>query len=272
MADKKQEFEVVKELRKHKVIKLLMATTLASPLLEKLNLQDEKIDEIFNMLNKEKKEKQIQEKAKEDRDNQIMINNFLKTSRKFNVWLGNEKEFKTAKFKAIISGIVSIILGIVTPAVASGALLMESWALFSLVWMAMSIFLTAYVIRLKKETENGNLVSNSFEKFVFDPIIHTSVNTKKEKKKFIIFRVITYIMIILDVICLIGEYRGIWSISALILEVLYFVAIIINRKFLLDFYTYFDGRVKYVGLNKLGQKVEIIYDLITKQFYVENKK
>lgn len=31
--------EVVKELRKHKVIKLLMATTLASPLLEKLNLQ-----------------------------------------------------------------------------------------------------------------------------------------------------------------------------------------------------------------------------------------
>lgn len=31
--------EVIKELRKHKVIKLLMATTLASPLLEKLNLQ-----------------------------------------------------------------------------------------------------------------------------------------------------------------------------------------------------------------------------------------
>ena len=31
--------ETVKELRKHKVIKLLMATTLASPLLEKLNLQ-----------------------------------------------------------------------------------------------------------------------------------------------------------------------------------------------------------------------------------------
>lgn len=31
--------KVIKELRKHKVIKLLMATTLASPLLEKLNLQ-----------------------------------------------------------------------------------------------------------------------------------------------------------------------------------------------------------------------------------------
>ena len=31
--------EVVKELRKHKVMKMLMATTLASPLLEKLNLQ-----------------------------------------------------------------------------------------------------------------------------------------------------------------------------------------------------------------------------------------
>ena len=31
--------ETIKELRKHKVIKLLMATTLASPLLEKLNLQ-----------------------------------------------------------------------------------------------------------------------------------------------------------------------------------------------------------------------------------------
>jgi len=77
---------------------------------------------------------------------------------------------------------------------------------------------------------------------------------------------------VLDIICLIGKYSGIWSISALILEVLYFVVIIINRKYLLDFYTYFDARIKYVGLDRSGKNVSVIYDLITKQFYVEKTK
>ena len=127
-------------------------------ILEKLNLQDEKIEEIFNILNKEKKEQEIVEKAKEEIDNQLAFNNFLKTSKKINVWIGKKEEFIKAKAKAIISGIVSIILGIVAPAVSSGALLMKSFSIFGVVWMAMTIFLTAYVIRLKKETENEKLV------------------------------------------------------------------------------------------------------------------
>ena len=241
-------------------------------ILEKLNLQDEKIEEIFNILNKEKKEQEIVEKAKEEIDNQLAFNNFLKTSKKINVWIGKKEEFIKAKAKAIISGIVSIILGIVAPAVSSAALLMESFSIFGVVWMAMTIFLTAYVIRLKKETENEKLYENSFEKFVYDPKLYVRINTLKEKKKFLIFRIIAYILIVLDIICLIGEYRGIWSISALILEILYFVAIIINRKCLLDFYTYFDARIKYVGLNRTGKNVSLIYDLITKQFYVEKTK
>ena len=238
-------------------------------ILEKLEIQDEKIEEIFNILKNEKTVKDESQKKKEEVENQIEVNNFLQTSKKINFWVGTKQEFKKTKIKAIISGVISILLGIVTPAVSSGALLMESFSIFTLVWMAMTIFLTAYVIRLEKETENGKLVDNTFEKYEYYPQIRAYINTSKEKKKFLICRIFTYILIVLDVICLISEFKGVWSVIALILEVLYFASIIVYRKYLVNFYIGYDIKMKYEGVNRLGRKVIVMYDLIIKDFYNE---
>lgn len=241
-------------------------------ILEKLEVQDEKIEEIYKILQNKTLNEEINNKEIKEKNDQLLINQFIKTSTKYNVWIGKDEEFKKTKGKTIVSGVVSILLGIITPVISSIALLMESFSLFGIIWMVMSIVITAYVIRLKKETENEKLSKNTFEKYVYNLQICAYVNTSKEKRKYLFFRIFTYIMIVLDIICLISEYRGFISLLAIFLEILLFASIIIFRKFLIDFYLYYDAKIKYIGFNFEGKKVIIIFDLLSNKFYLENDK
>ena len=62
-------------------------------ILEKLEIQDEKIEEIFNILKNEKTVKEESQKKKEEVENQIEVSNFLQTSNKINFWVGTGQEF-----------------------------------------------------------------------------------------------------------------------------------------------------------------------------------
>ena len=195
---------------------------------------EEKNDLIIDKLEKQEQEiKRISNKldslgpSGEEKKN-IFISKLVK-SKKYYVWFGREKIFAKERNNTIKYLFITICFGVVSTILTSlASKIYTTFTFFENMWLGALIFILIYTFTYSKKIladdyVNKTIYINSYINAVKFPLVR-----HKEKNKYLVFRILSYISVFLNIFMIFEYYSGTVDIFALIFEILYFVFSIIS--------------------------------------------
>ena len=243
-----------------------------SSVLEKLDKQDEKLDQIIGKLENNNATNVVINKEIKQSNSNYLWNKYLRLSKKEYLWSGPYNYFKKSKYLLCIFSLVSILLGIVSTIFTTTSFgLYSTFSLFENIEIIFVLVILVNAIKTEKRCSDKKLCDLSIDKFTLDPC-DVMLTSWKEKKKYKIFRILSYIAIILNILmiwCGPSEATTILKVFAMIFEILYGVSIFFVFKFSVDHYCMYSI-ICFNGKNESGFDVVIYLTLMDKKFYSEN--
>lgn len=191
-----------------------------------------------------------------------ILKNFLKLSKKEHLWFGTTTDFNKNKKIIYILCIALIVVGIISTMLTSIALNMYStFTLFENIWLIFVCIMFSYAVKAKKRMLDTDLMEHSNNVFIQDAD-GTWRDTNKEKKKYKWFRRISYIAIVGNIICLLGESKTAMAISATMFE-LAFAGLSIGLVFAyINLYCMYGTFILFTGRNaSKTENVTLIFDV-----------
>ena len=242
-------------------IEILSSIKLNNSLYERLDSLEKKNNEILNKLN----EKQV---VKEKPNVDFTVRNFVFNSEKNYIYM-DELDFRKNKLIVSLSCIVLLITGLVQTIIFTKAIgLYSTFSLFENIWMLSVMFIFFYNLKYKKVINHEKLACNSSFKFELDQLMLWN-NTLIEKKKYKVFRVLSYISSICNII---------YSFSTKVIFVYYLLTIIfIVTSIIIAIYKNRINEGYFEIISFTGKKtnsneiVTIYYSLILQKYLTEEE-
>lgn len=184
-----------------------------------------------------------------------ILQTFLKQSKKSWRWFGTKSEFSKWKTLAIISLLISLIVGLATSIISTICFKMYStFTFFENVWMVFGIIYLVYACKAQLIYEVNALASNSSYKYETDKL-----GMKFPRKEKIIFRIFKWLAIIsapCNIICIWAGLGKSNQILATIMEIVFLGAIIFA--FFMNLNLYAQYSIIWVEGHNLTTKEKVV--------------
>ena len=223
-------------------------------LFERLDSIESQNAEILRMLSKEEKQPQKIEPQQPKPSNRQLLEIFLRQAKKSWMWGGNKAEFKRSKAFAIFADVILLIVGLVSTIVSAICFKMYStFTFFENIWLIFIIIRLANAIKSKRIYEVNEFSRNSSTKFKRDNVGMLFPN--KEKTIFRVFKWITLISIICNIVCIWTLGKELKAFST-IMEILFLGAMIFA--FVMDVNLYSQYMIIYVEGHNLTTNERVV--------------
>lgn len=184
-----------------------------------------------------------------------ILQTFLKQSKKSWRWFGTKSEFSKWKTLAIISLLISLIVGLATSIISTICFKMYStFTFFENVWMVFGIIYLVYACKAQLIYEVNALASNSSYKYETDKL-----GMKFPRKEKIIFRIFKWLAIIsapCNIICIWAGLGKSNQILATVMEIAFLGAIIFA--FFMNLNLYAQYSIIWVEGHNLTTKEKVV--------------
>ena len=198
-------------------------------------------------------------------NNRVILAQFIRKSKKDYLWFGTSYDFNKAKSLILFLSIIFFVVTIVSSALTSVAFNMYSlFSLFENIWSILTCFVLGYSLYSKKRMTDIDMKDHSIYEFVQDAD-GTWRYTNKQKNVFKIFRIISYISVVANIIIIWINSSGILAVFATIFELAYAgltIGILIAEINLSCMYGNF---ILYTGKGADDKQVTIVFDVILKK-------
>ena len=191
-------------------------------LFERLDLQDQKLDSILGILSEQQSPISKQNiDVKQQESGKQALASFIKKSKKEYLWVGTTIDFNKSKNLIIILSVIFLVVSLISTILTSIAFKMYStFSLFENIWSIMSCFILGYSIHSKKRMTDIDMMEHSIYKYIQDAN-GTWRSTNKEKKKYKVFRIISYICVVANIILIWISSSGALAVFATLFEMAY---------------------------------------------------
>lgn len=180
------------------------------------------LEQLLGTLKSEQIQQPSQPPTMSDKD---ILLKFLKEAKKSLRWFGTKAEFNRARSLAIIANIILIAVGIITAIISTISFRMYStFTLFENIWIIFGIVTLSYLFHNQLTNEVNDLARHSPSKYQRDEV--GMLYPTKTKLSFRIFKWLSFISIVGNVICVWSGMAKDVKIIATIMEVLFFGAMI----------------------------------------------
>lgn len=184
-----------------------------------------------------------------------ILQTFLKQSKKSWRWFGTKSEFSKWKTLAIISLLISLIVGLATSIISTICFKMYStFTFFENVWMVFGIIYLVYACKAQLIYEVNALASNSSYKYETDKL-----GMKFPRKEKMIFRIFKWLAIIsapCNIICIWAGLGKSNQILATVMEIAFLGAIIFA--FFMNLNLYAQYSIIWVEGHNLTTKEKVV--------------
>lgn len=202
------------------------------------------------------KSEQIQQPSQSPRmsDKDILLK-FLKEAKKSLRWFGTKAEFNRTRNLAIIANIILIAVGIITAIISTISFRMYStFTLFEDIWIIFGIVTLSYLLHNQLTNEVNDLARHSPSKYQRDEA--GMFYPTKTKLSFRIFKWLSFISIVGNVICVWSGMAKDAKIIVTIMEVLFFGAMIFALIATSNFYLMYS--IPWVEGHSLTAKERVV--------------
>lgn len=197
-----------------------------------------------------------------------VLNAFIKKAKKDYLWFGSNKEFFKCKRRAVVSFIFLILMGVISTIFTSVALKLYSpFSLFENIIVIEAFFLIRNILCAEKMINDNDLKDIHYDIFKMN-LDNLWCFTGKEKKRYKLFRILSYIAIICNIIFIWVQSSGGIAIAATIFEVIFLGLTITSHKENVDLFCMYNNIIIITGRNLTNtDTVKIVYSVISKKFY-----
>ena len=203
---------------------------------------EEKVDVIYEKIRKE-------QLIEEEKQRNIYMQNFVKYAKKYYIWCGEENEFKKEKKIVLLLFLPLLIIGIISTILTTKTIgFYTTYSLFENIWLFASIFIFFHVLVLKHKINDEKLMNNSIEHFEFCNLMYWK-STYKQKKRYKVFRIISYICCFLNGFYFIFDNNLDFSLATLIFEMLFFALSLIFQIFVNRVYDGYGFEILFENQN-----------------------
>ena len=227
------------------------------------NAQNEEIIGLLNKINEKITPKQEMNVAPKQQENEKqLLQKFAQSSKKEHVWFGPIDEFNKSKTIVRIICICLIVVAIISTILTSLAIrFYTTFTLFENIWLIFICIIFAYSIYAKKRMIDVDLKDHSCYAFIQDED-GTWRDTNKEKKRFKVFRIISYISVVGNIIVVWVYTRGIIAILATIFE-LAFAGLSVGLYFAyVNLFCMYGNFILYTGkIGNMAQEITLLFDV-----------
>lgn len=233
---------------------------------ERLDSQDQKLDSIINILSKQQSQINKQNIVVQQPNNdEEALATFIKKSKKEYLWFGPSSEFIKSKNLMIILSMIFLLVSLISTILTSIAFKTYSiFTLFENIWTIMSCFILGYSIHSKKRMTDIDLMKHSVYKYIQDADGIWRC-TNKEKKKYKIFRIISYICVVPNIILIWTSSSGELAVFATLFEIafaglsigLFFAEVNLSRMY--------GNIILFTGKGAEDKLVTIVFDAISRK-------
>ena len=233
---------------------------------ERLDSQDQKLDSIIDILSKQQLQINHQNVvAQQPKNDKQTLATFIKKSKKEYLWFGPTSKFNKSKNLMIILSGAFLVISIISTILTSIAIKMySSFTLFENIWTIMSCFILSYSAHSKKRMTDIDMMGHSVYKYIQDAD-GTWRCTNQVKKKYKIFRIISYICVVANIIVIWKNSSGTLAIFATLFEIA-FAGLTIGLFFAeINLSCMYGNIILFTGPGADGKLVTIVYDVIAKK-------
>lgn len=228
---------------------------------DKLDDISEKLDNVLlNKTNQKNATNNFVNKQKEQRE----VLDFLFGAKKEYVRI--DLDSKTLGFRKItlwISGLITLVLGLFTSIFVTRIDIYTTFTLFENIFMFQILLILLYSLSYENKMLDTVLCKKSTNKFKFDYEINFESYKGREKKRYKIIRILTYISSVLNIMYIIPFGN---CIHAVIFEILFMISVFIFNFFKNELNEGYELLVLFTNLNKENKVVTIGYDYLAKRY------
>ena len=172
----------------------------------------------------------------QQKNEQIMVDNFIKTSKKTYYWYNPEKDMKKSKRIVYILFLIMFLSGIIsTYLTTKSAKLYTTYSFFENIWLFAAILILIKFFHLKEKMTDEKLMVNSIYHFEMNRYFYLE-STLVEKKRFKVFRRISHVCCFLNILHHIWLEPSEFSFLGTIFELMFFVSSLIFSIKINNFY------------------------------------
>ena len=236
---------------------------------DRLDSQDEKIDQILDLLNASK-EQSAQSPTLQTQiapiNQKLAIQKFFSLSKKEYHYFGDQETFSKDKFKTLAILFGFLILGIVTSVLSSfGCGIYTTFTFIENLWLILEICLIVHVIHSKRFYQDIEYSLHSYERF--EPNSDGLYHPAGTKRSYRIIKILSLIAAGCNVVFLCMKARGAITVWAIIFEVLFFASVFLTMYFAEDYFCLYS-LVYFTGRNEANtQTVTIVYEMAAHKLY-----
>ena len=236
---------------------------------DRLDSQDEKIDQILDLLNASK-EQSAQSPTLQTQiapiNQKLALQKFFALSKKEYHYFGDQKTFSKDKLKTLAILFGFLILGIVTSVLTSfGCGIYTTFTFVENLWLILEICLITHVIRSKRFYQDIEYSLHSYERF--EPHSNGLYHPAETKRSYRIIKILSLIAAGCNVVFLCMKARGAITVWAIIFEVLFFASVFLTMYFAEDYFCLYS-LVYFTGRNESNtQTVTVVYEMAASKLY-----
>lgn len=237
---------------------------------EKLDNIDEKLDEItaaiktINANNSSAKNPTPLSSQVAQTNNKLYFQNFLKSAKKYYHYCGGVYYFKKEKNTAYLRFGAVLCVGLLATVLTSIACkIYSTFTLIENIWMIFIIAMIAHVTHAQPHYEHFDYSCHSAEKFELNA--NNLYYPYKWKISYKLFRILTYISAICNIIYMCTQYNGAVTVFAIIVEIGFAVATFLTVIIYSDFFCGYS--VVYYTNTVSGKPVTIVHDITFNKLY-----
>lgn len=232
----------------------------------KLDVIEEKIDSLILKSDRKKTSKEVFE---ERQNNNEIINNFLKSSKKEYPFVDLDcVSLEKRKLLLWFSGLSVLVTGLMAAIFVTKLEYYTTGTLFENIFMIQVALQMFYSLSYKNKISDEKLQKITSNKFEYEYKIKLYRNELKEKNRYKIIRIFTYIFIPINIIFASWHNN---CITAIVFEVLFLISTIVFTIFTKKINRGYETLIFFTGRNNIGNVITLCYDLIRKRFLEPNE-
>lgn len=232
---------------------------------------DEKTAEIIKAINANNASRQSQSSFNPQvaqTNNKLHLQSFLKAAKKYYHYYSGVNHYKNEKNKAYLRFGAVLLVGLLATVFTSIACkIYSTFTFIENIWMIFIIAMIAHVAHSKAHYEDIDYSCHSAEKFELNA--DNRLCPVKGKFSYKLFRILTYISAIANIIYMCTQYSGAITIFAIILELAFAVGTFLTVFIYADFFC--DYCSVYFTNTVAGTPVTIVHDLTFNKLYTKDE-
>lgn len=202
---------------------------------------------------------------KQEKNDNKDVEQFFKGASKEYVWVDlDSKSLITRKKQLWLSGLAVLVFGLFAAIYVTKLDIYTTYTLIENIFMFQTILVLLYSLSYKDKILDTVLSKKSTYKYEYNYQLNTMFYIGKEKSRYKIIRILTYVASLLNVIYVLPCAN---NLAAIIFEILFFISVIIFTIFKRKINDGYEIMLLFKNFNKNNKKITIGYDFVLRKYY-----